>query len=481
MSNPYKHRFPVDQLENLYGRDDEIKDILLGIIKTQSPESHQLVGLVGSGKTSLLNVFEQLGINPSAAELRLLQTTGIDLNELSRLMFVKVSCQGISGSDTSAFWALLSDQLFRTYGTKFPDASEFPNSDSRTLYDVQDQLEWMVAKKLVLVIMFDDFDLLDDKILVDVSNNLRFLLENCPGSLVYITATHRPLLNIYNDLRKTYPREKFSTLLTYFTQQPIFLGAFSETGEYNFSRYIYDLSAAHGQPFTEEDEAFIRRSAGGYPSLTRFVCSKLFETYQAIGGEAPDYSALSKQLKSEARQILMTINSMLSPESLTKMEELLNRPIEMGEVSMADIAKFTSLGLIQIREGSTLPFSDLWSVQQMPDPISVEKVENGLSLDNDARTVTVEGKTTRLSQNEWKLLTYLIENRSRTCTRDELSELLLVGEEVEGKGSLDVTVSRLRKKIEPNPSAPRYIITVRGRGYRFDQLLKTEEVQIGQG
>lgn len=91
----------------------------------------------------------------------------------------------------------------------------------------------------------------------------------------------------------------------------------------------------------------------------------------------------------------------------------------------------------------------------------------GLALDIDQRTLTIHEKAVDLTRTEFTLLQILMANPGHTFTRDELLEKSM-GYAYEGMGrTLDTHMSNLRKKIEPDPSAPIYIQTVYGVGYRM--------------
>jgi DNA-binding response OmpR family regulator len=72
-----------------------------------------------------------------------------------------------------------------------------------------------------------------------------------------------------------------------------------------------------------------------------------------------------------------------------------------------------------------------------------------------------------LSAKEWALLICLLERRNQVIPREELMERLWSPDQVHREQYLAQYVNRLRQKLEPNPSNPRYIRTVRGRGYWF--------------
>ncbi len=90
-----------------------------------------------------------------------------------------------------------------------------------------------------------------------------------------------------------------------------------------------------------------------------------------------------------------------------------------------------------------------------------------LQLDTVKRTATLEGITLSLTSSEYRLLHTLMSSPGRAFSREELLKLCLDGIEVVDR-VIDVHVSKLRQKIEKDSSAPRYILTIRGYGYRFN-------------
>ena len=89
-------------------------------------------------------------------------------------------------------------------------------------------------------------------------------------------------------------------------------------------------------------------------------------------------------------------------------------------------------------------------------------------LDLDKRRLTIDKRPVDLTPHEYALLAALMASPGRTFTRDELLEHLYPrGEAVVIDRVVDVHIGKLRQKVEPTPSRPRYILTVRGVGYRF--------------
>ncbi len=92
---------------------------------------------------------------------------------------------------------------------------------------------------------------------------------------------------------------------------------------------------------------------------------------------------------------------------------------------------------------------------------------DGLTLDPEKRKVTHSGVEVALTPSEYKLLHALMARPGRAFSRDELVGRLYEHGETVVDRVVDVHIGKLRHKIEPEPSRPRYIETVHGVGYRF--------------
>ena len=73
----------------------------------------------------------------------------------------------------------------------------------------------------------------------------------------------------------------------------------------------------------------------------------------------------------------------------------------------------------------------------------------------------------RLTPTEWRLLEVLVRNPERLVTRETLLTEVWGPQYTSDTGYLRLYLSQLRKKLEPEPSSPRYLLTEAGMGYRF--------------
>jgi len=92
-----------------------------------------------------------------------------------------------------------------------------------------------------------------------------------------------------------------------------------------------------------------------------------------------------------------------------------------------------------------------------------------LTTDVVQRKVMVDGKRVKLTPIEFRLLALLLQNTGRILTHQQLLEKVWGWEYVDDLDYVRIYISHLRRKIEPNPSLPKYIITEPGVGYYFQK------------
>jgi two-component system, OmpR family, KDP operon response regulator KdpE len=90
-----------------------------------------------------------------------------------------------------------------------------------------------------------------------------------------------------------------------------------------------------------------------------------------------------------------------------------------------------------------------------------------VTVDLSARQVTRAGDLVRLTPTEWRLLETLLRHHDRLVTRETLLTEVWGPQYTTDTGYLRLYLSQLRKKLEPEPSNPRFLITETGMGYRF--------------
>jgi two-component system response regulator RegX3 len=103
------------------------------------------------------------------------------------------------------------------------------------------------------------------------------------------------------------------------------------------------------------------------------------------------------------------------------------------------------------------------------EPLVTGVIEAGpVRMDVERHVVAVDGESVSLPLKEFELLELLLRNAGRVLTRGQLIDRIWGADYVGDTKTLDVHVKRLRAKVEPEPSRPRHLVTVRGVGYKFE-------------
>jgi two-component system response regulator RegX3 len=90
-----------------------------------------------------------------------------------------------------------------------------------------------------------------------------------------------------------------------------------------------------------------------------------------------------------------------------------------------------------------------------------------VALDPEKHEVYIRGELTQLPLKEFELLHVLLANAGRVMTREQLIDRVWGSDYVGDTKTLDVHVKRLRAKVEPDPTTPERIVTIRGLGYKY--------------
>ena len=132
-------------------------------------------------------------------------------------------------------------------------------------------------------------------------------------------------------------------------------------------------------------------------------------------------------------------------------DDYLTKPFELEEL----LARVRSL----LRRRS-------WEQRGGAEPRS-ELVLGKARIDFESHEVTVGGEPVHLTKLELDLLRYFAANAGRVLSREELQEKVWNVRHSSNKRMVDKFSMRLRRHFEPDPSEPRYFVSVRGAGYRF--------------
>ncbi|MBE6897270.1 MAG: response regulator transcription factor, partial [Ruminococcaceae bacterium] len=109
-------------------------------------------------------------------------------------------------------------------------------------------------------------------------------------------------------------------------------------------------------------------------------------------------------------------------------------------------------------------YTTLGSIVKQSGKINID----GLCINTENKTVSVDGEDVRLTPIEYRILELLARNRGKVFSADDIYRNVWNEETVVGDNTIAVHVRHIREKIEINPKEPRYLKVVWGIGYRID-------------
>jgi two-component system, OmpR family, KDP operon response regulator KdpE len=129
-------------------------------------------------------------------------------------------------------------------------------------------------------------------------------------------------------------------------------------------------------------------------------------------------------------------------------DDYVTKPFSMEEL-------LARLRAVLRRVSSSTPGSAIWTV-------------GDITVNTDERRVTVAGREVKLTPKEFEVLKYLVSNAGKVVTHRSLLQAVWGWESSDQTEYLRVFVNQLRRKIEPSPQKPRYILTEPWVGYRLN-------------
>lgn len=313
-----------------------------------------------------------------------------------------------------------------------------------------------------LVFLFDEFDEVFQGIDERVFLNLRALRDQYPDQLSYVVATLQRL----SESRRGPEIGEFSELFAHDTR---YLGMLSESDSL---RMIDEFAREEGVEFNSEDRAFVLAQAGGHPGLLRAIChviARAFERDEPDRVRAADYRLLRKRMEDDVTvrgECVKLWNHLPSELQSALMDFLTDKQIDR-----VSLRRLEEKGvLVKDREGTYKLLGKAFEGMARRQRLLKEPIQPGVHLDVEAGEVYVDGHTAPvLTDLEYRLMLLLYGHIDKICDKYRIVEAVW-GEDFIAEvddARIEKLVSRLRQKIEPDPTNPRYLVTVRGRGYRL--------------
>lgn len=432
-------RLEPSHFESLYPADSRFEEVekIISFIKNGS--SCQLVGLPGTGKSNLLGL---LTYNRNARLAHLGETQKwfhfvyMDFSEIKKRPLSDVIKFMIISLSYSLQERGLKKEYERVHGI-LGDIRDFSDEliAFQALKKIIDYLA--IEKELTIVFLFDRFDQYVPNISEEFFSDLKILRNRAKYRFSCVFALNRELSDLIEPT-------VFAEFYEFLAGNVVFLKLRDEPG---LSFRLAYLEKAVGKKIDKTKSEEITRLTAGHGKLTRL-------SYEAILSETSKISDLIKLLlsKKTIQGALFEIwNSLTAEERQGIKRGDRNEFLEKVGLITNDKIK------IPLFESFITTLTPLTAQKLNYDPIRNEILKGDQNL------------TELLSPQEFRLLQFLLQNPGRVCEKDEIiSNVWRDTKTREGvtDQALDQIIYRLRKKIEEDPNIPRFIQTIKGRGYR---------------
>ena len=216
-------------------------------------------------------------------------------------------------------------------------------------------------------------------------------------------------------------------------------------------------------------------------ALDIYLTSEGYRTVKA-------YDGLEAVKAAEAQPVDLILMDIMMPgldgiRATAKLREKFNVPIILLTARSEDSDKVLGLN-IGADDYITKPFNPIEVLARVKSHLrrytslggmakkASHLVIGGIDLDDDSKTVTVDGEPVSLTPSEYNILKLLMENPGRVFSSNQIYKQIW-NEDAYGSGSVvAVHIRHLREKIEINPSEPRYLKVVWGLGYKMEKEAK---------
>lgn len=444
-----------------YMRRYDVENILRQLYAMQCVE---VVGMSNIGKSALLRLLAQpdVWLKELGEAAQEFLPVYIDCNRI-----LDLTEQGFSElvlrclQEANPGFSMLPE-LVNAYDTLVAPQSDFqiPLSFSRGLTAALES----TTKRLVL--LFDEFD--DPFIHIDarVFLNLRAVQDRHSQQIVYVTATGRPLPILNPDRRHGEFAELFGHRIWWLA--PL---TRSDT-EQQIRRYMTAYEAA----FTNADIDFIYQWSGGHPRMVEGICRLLHQALERA--QSPLTDPLERWHFHRRLSGSLLEDDYLRRECSKIWEECTSEEkAELAALSVTDhtpdpavIESLLRRHLLNRVEGRHQIFSRLLAEYVHRQSLPPRPATASLWVDSASGEVFVNGSPVEtLTALEYKLIQLLFQNQNKIIDKYQIVTHVWGESYIDevDDARIEKLVSRLRQKIEPDPASPRFLTTVRGRGYRL--------------
>lgn len=319
------------------------------------------------------------------------------------------------------------------------------------------------SSQFKLILLFDEFDEPFQQIDSRVFLNLRAKKDRYGSRLVFVTATVLPLAA----LRPGDHSGEFGEL---FSHHPWHLAPLAR---HDVEQYLRHFAAQNGVVAFNEDFDFVYQWTGGHPGYLAGVSRILGLADAALDGDSEGEQSRFVFLRGLIDRLrgdltLLTESEKIWNSCTAEQQEALRLLFSGLEPDAGTLSQLMKQHVLVQEREELRAFCRLFAEYVLAHQTTATFGE-GLRVDEGSGEVTVGGRAVDLTQLEFRLVRLLYRMSNSIVDKYEIVEGVWGDEHIQDvdDARIEKLVSRLRQKVEPDPSAPVYITTVRGRGYRL--------------
>ena len=334
-------------------------------------------------------------------------------------------------------------------------AFEVPLSFAQGMSAIGDHLPRRV------VFLFDEVDGPVAGIDGRVFLNLRALKDRHQAGLTYITATNRRLSQIRSDGDVA----EFAELFTHH------ILCISMLQEDEVRHFAARFAQEEGITFSDEDLSFLRLWSGGHPALLETSCRILgLLTGRPMRDPSQDWIIHRRAAEMLAQDLNIQAECRKIWTDLTDAEQQGLLAVGQGAETIPELESLLAKRVIISNGAGYRIFARALEEFTQRQHVARRPGQQGLRVDPDSGEVWVNGQQIpTLTNLEYRLLLLLYGRIGKICTKYEVVEAVWGEEYIDevDDARIEKLVSRLRQKVEPDAANPRYLQTIRGRGYKL--------------
>lgn len=397
-----------------------------------------------------------------------------DLPELARYLFVYIEPLDLTEETQSGYLRLIG-RSFLDVCQKRTDLSHSFSDEEKKVFDddvVPYAKRLETLKKLISQVVSTDLEVvlflgeIDELTFVNsiFCNNLRSLWNQLKGTLHYVF--------LIKDVRLFFTPNYYSEDFGYlFFQNVLYVPVTSDNEEY----LVKNFEKNSNYVLSPEVRKVVSQMCDGHPYFLKLAIESLAK-YAASGNELT--AAKVAEILHENYEIRSVSDRMVGvlTEDMRKILAEVSRK-KVTDLPTNDEAKtLLSLGLIKkTADGYFRPFCQLFEdailKKTMPEPV-LEDLGQNIGFDEKFNAVAINGKPVeeKLTRQEHQLLASFLRQPNKLFARDEIAEVIWAKESYEkySDWAIDQLISKLRKKLADLGVAEKALVTVRGRGYKFN-------------